>query len=73
MILKQKDSAAHLSSFWGWETTAKHGWDRKATFLTEASKGIRWAGGKAVGTPTTKQVPDWLGSDEFTLKSQVKI
>lgn len=68
-----KDCAAHLSSFWRWETTTKYWWDRRATFLTEVSKGIRWAGGKTLGTPATEEVPDWPCSDGFTLRSQVKI
>lgn len=52
-----KHSEAYLSRFWGWKTIAKYGWNRSSTFMTEASKGIRWTGGQTVGTPTAKQVP----------------
>lgn len=52
-----KHSEAYLSCFWGWKTIAKYGWNRSPTFVTEASKGIRWTGGQTVGTPTAKQVP----------------
>lgn len=61
-----KHCAACLSSFWRWKSIAKYGWDSSATFLTEASKRVRWTGSQTVGTPTTKQVSTYPEGSALT-------